>query len=86
MMHNRKKRELLSSAKTAETSAARLFWGLALLGFASFYREGVEVVLFLQSYRLRLGGATVLQGVLQKRNNRAIASAAALADTCASLK
>ncbi len=63
-MHNRKKRELLSSAKAPETSAARLFWGLSLLGFTSFYREGVEVVLFLQSYRLRLGGTIVLQGVL----------------------
>jgi high-affinity iron transporter len=63
-MHNRKKRELLTSAQASETSAARLLWGLGLLGFASFYREGVEVVLFLQSYRLRLGGTIVLQGVL----------------------
>jgi high-affinity iron transporter len=36
---------------------------MALLGFTSFYREGFEVVLFLQSYRLRLGGGPVLQGV-----------------------
>jgi len=28
--------------------------GLILLGFSSFYREGFEVVLFLQSYRLKL--------------------------------
>lgn len=34
-----------------------------MLGFTSFYREGFEVVLFLQSYRLRLGNETVLEGV-----------------------
>ena len=38
--------------------------GMGLLGFTSFYREGFEVVLFLQSYRLRLGSAVVLYGVL----------------------
>ena len=37
--------------------------GMALLGFTSVYREGFEVVLFLQSYRLRLGGRPVLEGV-----------------------
>jgi high-affinity iron transporter len=63
-MHNRKKRELISSAQASESSGLRLLWGLGLLGFASFYREGVEVVLFLQSYRLQLGGTIVLQGVL----------------------
>jgi high-affinity iron transporter len=36
---------------------------LAALGFTSFYREGFEVVLFLQNYRLRLGGRPVLYGV-----------------------
>ena len=34
-----------------------------MLGFTSFYREGFEVVLFLQNYRLKLGGAPVLYGV-----------------------
>jgi high-affinity iron transporter len=37
---------------------------MALLGFSSLYREGVEVVLFLQSYRLRLGGVPILNGTL----------------------
>jgi high-affinity iron transporter len=37
---------------------------LVLLGFTSRYREGFEVVLFLQSYHLRLGGAVVLKGAL----------------------
>ena len=34
---------------------AVLVWGMGLLGFTSFYREGFEVVLFLQSYRLKSG-------------------------------
>ena len=34
---------------------AAVLLGLAVLGFASLYREGFEVVLFLQSYRLQLG-------------------------------
>ena len=33
------------------------------LGFTSVYREGFEVVLFLQSLQLQTGTATVLQGV-----------------------
>jgi high-affinity iron transporter len=57
-MHSRKKQALLSGA-----SASRLWLGLALLGFSSVYREGFEVVLFLQSYRLRLGPGPVLMGV-----------------------
>jgi high-affinity iron transporter len=57
-MHSRRRTKLLQ-----ETSAPRLWWGLALLGFSSVYREGFEVVLFLQSYRLRLGNGPVLYGV-----------------------
>jgi high-affinity iron transporter len=41
-----------------------LWWGFVLLGFTSLYREGFEVVLFLQSYRLKRGGRIVLYGVL----------------------
>jgi high-affinity iron transporter len=63
-MHNRKKRDLLKSAQAPGASTASLLWGLGLLGFSSFYREGVEVVLFLQSYRLQMGSTIVLQGVL----------------------
>ncbi len=57
-MHSRRRTKLLQ-----ETSSAKLWWGLALLGFSSVYREGFEIVLFLQSYRLRLGTAPVLYGV-----------------------
>ena len=76
--HTKRKRELLRSADVAEApgreqssavaerrakSRRRVFWGLAALGFTSFYREGFEVVLFLQNYRLRLGSHAVLLGV-----------------------
>src|SRR5438034_2084245 len=62
--HNRRRKALLENARTAEISQRRLWWGLILLGFTSLYREGFEVVLFLQSYHLRLGGAVVLKGAL----------------------
>ena len=38
-------------------------FGLILLGFTSVYREGFEVVLFLQALVLEAGAATVLIGV-----------------------
>lgn len=59
-LHNRRKRELLEDSE----STRRLALGMGLLGFSSVYREGVEVVLFLQSYRLRLGNEPVYLGVL----------------------
>jgi high-affinity iron transporter len=37
--------------------------GLVALGFSSVYREGFEVVLFLQNLQLQAGSATVLEGV-----------------------
>lgn len=57
---NRTKKRLL----TLEGPGAerRIFLGLAVLGFASVYREGFEVVLFLQNMRLSYGSSTVLQG------------------------
>lgn len=63
-LHNKRKRELLESSRDKMNSDGRVVLGMALLGFTSFYREGVEVVLFLQSYRLKLGGTPVLYGVL----------------------
>jgi len=62
-LHNRKKQQLVVKASEGE-APWRLTAGMVLLGFTSFYREGFEVVLFLQSFRLRLGGRTVLEGVV----------------------
>jgi high-affinity iron transporter len=63
-LHNRRKKTLLESSSEAEISHGKLLWGLGLLGFTSLYREGFEVVLFLQSYYLRMGGKAVLGGAL----------------------
>ena len=57
-MHSRAKQSLLRTR-----TGPRVWWGLALLGFSSLYREGFEIVLFLQTYRLKFGGALVLYGV-----------------------
>jgi high-affinity iron transporter len=61
-LHNKKKRDLVEGK--GRNVRKNLFVGLALLGFSSLYREGFEVDLFLQSYRLKLGGEVVLYGVL----------------------
>jgi high-affinity iron transporter len=64
-LHTKRKRRLLQGADIAtdRPSHRRLFVGLVMLGFTSFYREGFEVVLFLQNYRLKLGGPPILYGV-----------------------
>src|SRR3954447_21515246 len=54
--HHRQRRRVLERG-----SAVTL--GLVALGFTSVYREGFEVVLFLQSLELQAGTATVLEGV-----------------------
>jgi len=58
--HNKRRRRLLGSGGEAGRQA---LLGLAVLGFTSVYREGFEVVLFLQNLRLRDGSGTVLEGV-----------------------
>ncbi|MGH9485191.1 MAG: FTR1 family protein [Terriglobales bacterium] len=63
-MHNKKKRRLMQRADSERTAYWAVFWGMVLLGFTSLYREGFEVVLFLQTYRLQLGGRTVMWGAL----------------------
>lgn len=63
-LHTRRKQRLLAGAAQRTVSPQRVVIGLALLGFTSVYREGFEVVLFLQSYRLSLGSAAVAQGVV----------------------
>ena len=63
-MHTRKRQTLLREANQGKQRRRSLWLGFALLGFTSFYREGFEIVLFLQSYRMRLGGLPVACGVL----------------------
>jgi high-affinity iron transporter len=63
-MHTRRKKGLMQLASDPGASRSRILRGLALLGFASLYREGFEVVLFLQSYFLKLGGRVVLLGAV----------------------
>src|SRR3954468_6927008 len=55
--HHRQRRKLLARTGLAATV------GLIALGFTSVYREGFEVVLFLQSLELQAGSAAVLEGV-----------------------
>jgi high-affinity iron transporter len=62
--HNRRRKSLLENGHGSETAKWSLLWGLILLGFTSLYREGFEVVLFLQTYHLQFGGGVVLQGAL----------------------
>jgi high-affinity iron transporter len=49
--HNRKRRRLTSGPDAGR----RALLGLALLGFTAVYREGFEVVLFLQNLRITAG-------------------------------
>ena len=59
-LHNKRRRELM---KNADEHHSGTTFGLAMLGFSAMYREGFEVVLFLQSLRLQVGSSVVLQGV-----------------------
>ncbi|GHO71003.1 hypothetical protein KSC_098950 [Ktedonobacter sp. SOSP1-52] len=62
-MHNRKRKDLMQQEKEEGGSSSRILFGMAMLGFSSVYREGFEVVLFLQNLRLQVGSNIVLQGV-----------------------
>jgi high-affinity iron transporter len=55
--HHRRRRTLLARAGLGAT------FGLVALGFTSVFREGFEVVLFLQNLQLQDGSGTVLEGV-----------------------
>ena len=50
------------SMEAPNDAASKTFMGLALLGFAAIYREGFEIVLFLQNLRLRAGNEVILEG------------------------
>jgi high-affinity iron transporter len=55
--HHRQRKKLLMRSGAAATL------GLVALGFTSVYREGFEVVLFLQNLELKAGSGVVLEGV-----------------------
>jgi high-affinity iron transporter len=55
--HHRQRRKLLGRVGLSAT------FGLVALGFTSVYREGFEVVLFLQNLKLQQGASVVLEGV-----------------------
>jgi len=59
---NAQRKRVLARGAEGGFLSAQLF-GLVLLGFSSVYREGFEVVLFLQTLQLQAGTGTVLEGV-----------------------
>jgi high-affinity iron transporter len=59
--HHKRRRSLLSA--DPEANKRRILLGLALLGFTSVYREGFEIVIFLQNLRELYGSSVVLEGV-----------------------
>jgi high-affinity iron transporter len=56
--HHRRRRQLLASAGAGATI------GLVALGFTSVFREGFEIVLFLQAMKVRTGAGAVAEGLL----------------------
>jgi high-affinity iron transporter len=60
--HHKRRRGLLTGAGEEE-NMRRMLLGLGLLGFTSIYREGFEVVIFLQNLRVTFGASVVLEGV-----------------------
>jgi high-affinity iron transporter len=56
--HNRRRKRLLGSR-----SVGAVMGGMVLLGFTSVYREGFEIVVFLQNLRVIYGSSVVLEGV-----------------------
>ena len=61
--HHKRRRGLLGSGGQDGGKRAMLL-GFGLLGFTSVYREGFEIVIFLQGLRERFGSSVVLEGVV----------------------
>jgi high-affinity iron transporter len=59
--HNRRKKRAVESS-SGEVVVRSTLIGLGLLGFTSVYREGFEIVLFLQGLRVSHGADVVLEG------------------------
>jgi high-affinity iron transporter len=60
--HHKRRRTLLGNAGDVGMRATLL--ALGLLGFTSVYREGFEIVVFLQGLRVTFGSSVVLEGVV----------------------
>jgi high-affinity iron transporter len=58
--HHKRRRGLLSGGDGGRRAA---LLGFVLLGFTSIYREGFEIVVFLQNLRVTFGSSVVLEGV-----------------------
>jgi high-affinity iron transporter len=58
---NSKKKGLVQAS---ESGGGTKYWGFVALGFTAVYREGFEVVLFLQNLNIVAGGKAVFLGVL----------------------
>ncbi len=61
-MQNRRKQTMIEEANRTGKAIRGALVGLGVLGFASVYRESVEIVLFLQGYYLHLGSLVVYYG------------------------
>jgi high-affinity iron transporter len=62
-IQNRNKHKKKILARSGVDGRRATIWALVILGLTSVYREGFEVVLFLQNLRLSYGAGTVLEGV-----------------------
>ncbi|WP_231570971.1 FTR1 family iron permease [Gordoniibacillus kamchatkensis] len=63
-LHNKKRRQITDAPVDVNVSASTSYWSLVLVGLTSVYREGFEVVLFLQNLRLQAGNHVILMGAL----------------------
>lgn len=61
-LHNKKKQQITN--QKGENLSTNTYWSLFIVGLTSVYREGFEVVLFLQNLRLKIGSDIILEGTL----------------------
>jgi high-affinity iron transporter len=62
--HHHKRRKTLLTKEDGAVNMRRVLLGFGLLGFTSIYREGFEIVIFLQNLRVTYGTSVVLEGVV----------------------
>jgi len=60
--HHKRRKKLLNGSP--EENLRRAMIGFVLLGFSSIYREGFEIVIFLQNLRVTYGLGVVYEGVV----------------------